>query len=373
MVALATRRGQANIPGEQPSDSPTIFTSMTEIPLTDRRTALKKIGATMAGAFLLPGVGTAAGAAGSRPGSGNPTPGATARRPVLEIAATHDHSGNGEEHAFALSTDTVPAGWTTLVLDNQTDDVHFVYLSKVPQVAIDEAAAAGRPLLDYYFEQVAEPFQGYMDLLAGNPIRYPIEFPEWFLDGSVVPSGGVGLTGAHTSSAATVDLSPGEYVMECYVKDASNTFHGLGGMVALLTVTDDASEASPPRASATLSIGNTGFEFPDSIRPGRHAIAVQFDTQQVYRNLVGHDAHLLRLDGETSVDDLNDWMDWMDPAGLVSDGTEPTTFLGGVETVFPAGTTEYAHLTLTPGEYAWVAEVPDPASKGLLKPFTVPR
>lgn len=340
---------------------------MTESPHTNRRTVLKTIGATAAGAAVLPGL---ASASGYRPGSGNPAPGANAHRPVIEIEATHDHAA--DEHLFGLNRDTVPAGWTTLALDNRTSHVHFAYLSKVPQVAIDEAAAANQDLLDYYFEQVAEPFQGYMDLLAGKEPRYPVVFPEWFLDGSVVPSGGVGLTAAESSSAATVDLAPGKYVMECYVKDATNTFHGLMGMVALITVTSQESDASAPRATADLSIGSDGFDFPNSVRPGRHTIAVDFDTQQVYANLVGHDAHLIRLEDGTTVQDVNDWMNWMDPTGLVADGNEPSTFIGGVETVFPAGTTEYAHVTLTPGDYAWVAEVPDPMSEGLLQTFTVP-
>ena len=115
------------------------------------------------------------------------------------------------------------------------------------------------------------------------------------------------------------------------------------------------------------------------MRPGRHAVAVTFEDQSVYDNLVGHDTHLIRLDDATTAEDVNDWMNWMDAGGLASDGTEPGTFLGGVETILTpdllAGTaseTAYAHVTLKPGDYAWVAEVPDPRSKGLLTEFSVP-
>lgn len=37
----------------------------------------------------------------------------------------------------------------------------------------------------------------------------------------------------------------------------------------------------------------------------------------------------------------------------------------------PAGSTAYLTVHLTPGHYAWIAEVPDPAAKGMLKTFTV--
>ncbi len=63
--------------------------------------------------------------------------------------------------------------------------------------------------------------------------------------------------------------------------------------------------------------------------------------------------------------------------GLVSDGTEPGPFLGGAETVLTPDlldgepVTQYVHVDLHPGEYAWVAEVPDPVDKGLTAAFSV--
>jgi hypothetical protein len=37
----------------------------------------------------------------------------------------------------------------------------------------------------------------------------------------------------------------------------------------------------------------------------------------------------------------------------------------------PAGETGYFTAALEPGRYAWIAEVPNPAEKGMLQPFTV--
>jgi hypothetical protein len=38
----------------------------------------------------------------------------------------------------------------------------------------------------------------------------------------------------------------------------------------------------------------------------------------------------------------------------------------------PAGGTAYFTATLEPGRYAWIAEVTNPAEKGMLKIFVVP-
>jgi hypothetical protein len=104
-------------------------------------------------------------------------------------------------------------------------------------------------------------------------------------------------------------------------------------------------------------------------------VAVEVENQQQYGNLVGHDLHLVRLEDGTDVDEVNDWMNWADPDQFVSDGDEPTTFLGGVSDIWTADLprTGYLHVLLKPGDYAWVAEVPDPASKDLLVEFSVPR
>jgi hypothetical protein len=103
-------------------------------------------------------------------------------------------------------------------------------------------------------------------------------------------------------------------------------------------------------------------------------VAVEFENQTGYSNLVGHDVNLVRLDEETTVEDVNGWTNWADPTQFVSDGDEPTTFLGGVQDIWTADLprTGYFHVTLKPGDYAWVAEVPDPEEKDLLAEFNVP-
>jgi hypothetical protein len=61
-------------------------------------------------------------------------------------------------------------------------------------------------------------------------------------------------------------------------------------------------------------------------------------------------------------------MDWSSPVGL--EIPAPAVFLGGCEEM-PAGSTGYVTVTLNPGRYAWIAEVPKPRDKGMLRVFTV--
>jgi hypothetical protein len=78
--------------------------------------------------------------------------------------------------------------------------------------------------------------------------------------------------------------------------------------------------------------------------------------------------HLVRLDDGTNMNALGAWMNWAAPGGLA--GEAPATFLGGAQDM-PGGSTTYLNVDLQAGQYAWIAEVPDPAGKSMLKTFTV--
>ena len=319
--------------------------------------------AAVVGGELVTGLATAA------PGR------AHGRRNTVEITATHDHDTG--EHFFDLDRREIQAGWTTLEFDNQTGHTHFAYLQKIPQAAIDEADEKNKELLTYWIEQITDPFQVFMDWILGKE-EEPPAFPPWF--GYITPSGGVGLTTEYSTSRTTVNLDPGTYQVECYVKNDSNEFHSYLGMVDLLTVTEERSSVPEPDATLELSLSNSdGISAPAEVRPGKHTVAATFREQQAYSHLLGHDVHLIRLDEDTDIDDVNGWMDWTNDWGttgdqLVSDGSEPGRFIGGVQDIWTAEQprTGYMHVNLKPGDYAWVAEVPDPMSKGLLETFTVP-
>ena len=165
---------------------------------------------------------------------------------VVEITAKHE----GDEYIFELSETKIPSGWTTFRLKNESHSTHFAYLPRIPQGAIDGAAEDGAELLDYWVEHITNPFQFFMDsMLPGkeprgsdlsdkySDVQQGEIFPPWF--GALSSHGGPGFTAGMTTSETTVYLGEGEYIVECYVKNAENDFHSYLGMIELLTVSGE--------------------------------------------------------------------------------------------------------------------------------------
>ncbi|MGD8320193.1 MAG: hypothetical protein PVJ02_07060 [Gemmatimonadota bacterium] len=262
--------------------------------------------------------------------------------------------------------DSVEAGWVTIRFTNASTMTHFAVVERMPE---------GYGVAEQQ-EQVAPIFQDGMDLLAAGKADEAMakfgEVPEWF--GQIVFTGGPGLTAPGHTSQATVHLDPGTYILECYVK-TEGIFHSYKpdstayGMVHQLTVTAPASSATEPQASTDLTLSSArGIEMSGTPVAGPQTVAVHFEDQTVHENFVGHDVHLVRLADDTDTDALVSWMDWTQVGGLQTPA--PAQFVGGLNEL-PAGMTGYMTVTLEPGRYAWIAEVPNAAEKGMLKEFTV--
>ena len=260
----------------------------------------------------------------------------------------------------------IAPGWTTLRLRNASGMVHFAIVERLPE---------GRRIADHQAE-VAPVFQRGMDLLIAGDAPAALEafgeLPAWF--GEIVFLGGPGLVAAGAGTDVTVNLTPGTYLLECYVK-TGGLFHsfnptpGAFGMVHELVVGGSPNGAAEPRADFTVTVSREkGIEMHGEPGPGPRTVAVRFEDQGLHENFVGHDVHLARLADDTDLDALATWMDWMEPPGLQTPA--PVAFVGGVNEM-PAGERAYLHVTLEPGRYAWIAEVTDPQRKGMLKTFVV--
>lgn len=260
----------------------------------------------------------------------------------------------------------ISSGWTTFRFRNESPMVHFALIEKVPD---------GQGL-ESQQEEIAPVFQEGMDLLSAGHVDAALakfgELPAWF--GEIVFLGGPGLTSPGRTSQATVQLQPGTYLLECYVKTAG-IFHSYNpdpavyGMVHEFRVTPAASDEVEPTATLRLDISSTGgitmYSAPSA---GAHTVAVSFSDQTVHENFVGHDIHLARLQDDVDLDLLEQWMDWSQPTGLQTPA--PVEFLGGLNEM-PAGSIGYFSATLEPGTYAWISEVPGTRAKGMLQTFTV--
>ena len=261
------------------------------------------------------------------------------------------------------SVDTISSGWQTIEYHNESYENHFILLDKYPE---------GKTIEDG-MKEVVPVFQEGMDLIYEGKGEQAMEafgkLPEWF--SQVVYTGGTGLISPGKTAVTMVKLEPGYYVMECYVKMQNGMFHTTMGMAKEVIVTEDSTSLSPPEADVNISVsGEGGIKFDKPVSKGKQVFSVYFADQKVHENFVGHDVHLAKLEEGASLEELGMWMNWANPEGLRTPAPENLVFLGGVNDM-PAGSTGYFVADLGPGEYAFVAEVPNIREKGMLQTFTV--
>lgn len=147
------------------------------------------------------------------------------------------------------------------------------------------------------------------------------------------------------TTETTVRLTPGEYVMECYVRTRDGRTHASLGMVRPLTVTGEQSDGSPPEADIEMILSNGDFSTDRVPEAGPVTIAVHFDGPPA-------DVHLARVTEATDVPGLSRWMNLLAVGGM----REPAAadFLGGAGGM-PRGDTAYFTVEIAPGRYAWVS------------------
>ncbi len=263
---------------------------------------------------------------------------------------------------FQMS-DTIPSGWVTFRYKNESPQTHFFLIDKYPDSIT----------LQNVIDEVGPAFDNGMKLInEGNLEEGYAAFgklPEWFSKAKYL--GGSGLLSSNHIAETTVKLAPGYYIFECYVKMSNGVFHSSMGMERAVIVSETDSGNTEPKADVSIEISSTeGIVFNDSISAGTHTFSVFYKDQIVHENFLGHDVNLAKLDDAANLDDLNNWMDWSNPKGLIEPAPNGVTFLGGLNNM-SKGDTGYFTVNLTPGRYVLISEVPNPASKKMLKIFEV--
>lgn len=259
--------------------------------------------------------------------------------------------------------DTITSGWNTFRYKNASPQTHFFLIDKYPDSIT----------MQNVIEEVGPPFDNGMKLInEGKTKEGFAEFaklPSWFMD--MKNLGGSGLISPNQVSETTVKLDPGFYIIECYVKMANGVFHTSMGMAKGITVSETNSGNTEPRADEKIEISSTdGIVFNDNISKGKYCFSVYYKDQIAHENFIGHDINLAKLSDDVDLDNLNNWMDWSNPKGLIEPAPKGVTFLGGVNNM-RAGDTGYFTVNLDPGRYVLISEVPNPASKNMLKTFVV--
>jgi hypothetical protein len=274
---------------------------------------------------------------------------ATVSPPVVEVAA--------RDFSFEAPAE-IASGWTTLRFRNLGAQEHFMSLSRLPD---------GKTLDDYITEVAAGAFGGAMEPYYSGEVELASALetlvgliPAWF--GDMVFSGGPGLLAPGLAEDVTVNLEPGNYVLECYVKTPDGMFHSALGMIAGLTVTTAETGAEEPTADFDVTLANYVIEAPDQVAAGPHTVRVR--VIQDPEGMLKHDVHLLRVTEATDLATVIPWMSWID--GFMAPA--PAKFVGGMEQL-EAGHAGYLRADLEPGSYAWISEAY--ADRGMVKEFVV--
>ncbi|PVW13175.1 hypothetical protein [Marixanthomonas spongiae] len=259
--------------------------------------------------------------------------------------------------------DTITSGWNTFRYINKSPQVHFFLVEKYPE---------GKTIADAQAEVVPYFSSGMNFINEGDNEKAMDEFgklPKWYQD--VEFSGGSGLVSAGKTCETTLELQPGYYIVECYVKMSNGEFHTTMGMIDEFVVSEAQSGIIEPTADYAIELSReNGITFKDSIPSGKHTFSVTFNDQVQHENFVGHDINLVRLNEQSDLATLESWMNWANPKGLIEPAPENFTFLGGVNDM-PAGSHAYFTETLKPGTYALISEVPNTRSKNMLKTFLI--
>lgn len=260
----------------------------------------------------------------------------------------------------------IPSGWTTFKFVNASSMIHFALIDVPPEgISAQE-----------FTDTAGQYFQDAMDgMNAGDEEAVNAafaKFPEWI--GELKRAGGPGFLSPGLTGETTVYLEPGDYAFECYVK-TNGIFHttspgeGQLGMMFEFTVTDEKTDAPEPTANVTLALKNSGMEIVDgALKAGMNTIRVDFVEQQALPSFVGNDVHIMQVENDESIAVAGAWLDWRNKDGL--EDPSPVIFLGGINDM-PAGSHSYFSVDLQPGNYAFIAEVPNPQELGLVLPFTV--
>lgn len=243
--------------------------------------------------------------------------------------------------------DSIPSGWTIFRLKNMGHAEHFFLLSLLPDSVTFED----------YVNEVSRPFDIVFDSLkAGSSKEDAINLlvqsiPSWYFT-SVKAMGGTGIIDAGKTTQVTMNLIPGTYVMECYIKE-QGVFHTALGMIRQVTVTEKESGMKPPEATVNVYLTNNDIRTEGEIESGLNVFAIHFEEHPEIG--LGNDIHLVKTNAATDLNEVLAWMDWTNVKGL--EPPAPVEFLGGSQEM-PVGNTSYFTINLEPGTYAFVSEAP---------------
>jgi hypothetical protein len=209
----------------------------------------------------------------------------------------------------------IPAGMTTFDVVNDGPGLHHVTIVKL---------ADGKSMAD-----------------LETALKSPGPLPSWatMVGGPNAPAPG------HDANA-TLDMTPGNYALLCFVDVPGGVPHFAKGMASPLTVVAATTPSAPaPVANDSITLQDYKFVVASPITSGKHTFLVHNIAKQP------HEVELIKLDAGKTPKDVLSWM--QKPSG-----PPPGEPIGGV-----AATAESAPIYFTadiaPGNYMLICFVPD--------------
>ena len=262
------------------------------------------------------------------------------------------------------TADTLKSGWNTFAYKNLSGEVHFFIMDKLPSDSIVE-----RDIKDHLLPPFDDGMKYLIEGKADSAMAAFGTIPAWFNE--VKRYGGTGLISPGKTAVSSINLEPGKYMMECYVKAINGEWHTSHGMWKFITVVDKTTNFYPDKADHTINVSSTdGYAFDTQPKSGKNRFKVEFIDQVPHEHFNGHDVNLVKYDASANIDSLVYWMNWMNPSGLRTPTPKGFTFLGGMNNC-EAGEIGYFEVDLDSGNYLLISETPKADEKGMLKTFIV--
>lgn len=267
------------------------------------------------------------------------------------------------DHAFDVDAPKqLPSGWITFILSNQlATEMHEISLVELPDGVTHEDY-----LTDYMtaWETLLREYQEGVVERSGISDRVNEILPAWSDDLRYVTTRGLASPGRTTER--TVYLEPGDYLLICWLKTEEGIIHIMQGMHWEFTVKEDTADSPVPNPESRITLHEKEIEVDWAPVTGKHAFEVELNKDQNGRSY-HNNLHLVRLEEEADLNEVNEWMDWYKIGGLRS--PSPVEFLGGIEAERVADNAYFSLNITEPGDYAWIVFVSQ--DQGLYKRFTV--
>ncbi len=179
--------------------------------------------------------------------------------------------------------------------------------------------------------------------------------------------GGVGALGNGGSGEVIVDLRPGTFMLVCFIPSPDGIPHLAKGMVKPVRVAAAPAVAVPvaaPAVAGIVTMKDFSFDLPARLGTGRQTYRVVNEGPQQ-----PHEANIVRLSAGKVAADVSSF--FQAPAG-----PPPFTPEGGMQGL-SVNSSGFMVTQFTPGNYAAICLIPDPASGrshlelGMIKEFTV--